>query len=180
MLPPGPAPEHPTPAPSSASGGACSGSDPFRGLYIRTAKLIRGIPIVTSTLRQFVGASSSSSLASSLGRGSSDDYPEIGASTCGNFTEDGRFILMVAPDGDQTRNSSSGYPTIGRSEASGAQTPTTGLVQNLNLDFNAVQIHAIIETIPRMAPDGSPIALLAQQWAKVVNLIVAEKSAGVP
>jgi hypothetical protein len=50
MLPLGPAPEHPTPTPSSASGGACLGSDPFAGLYIHTTKLVRGIPIVTSTL----------------------------------------------------------------------------------------------------------------------------------
>jgi hypothetical protein len=42
MLSPGPAPEHPTPAPSSTSGGACSDLDSFAGLYIRTAKLIRG------------------------------------------------------------------------------------------------------------------------------------------
>jgi hypothetical protein len=40
MLPPGPAPEHPTPAPASTSGGSCSDLDPFTGLYIRTAKLI--------------------------------------------------------------------------------------------------------------------------------------------
>jgi hypothetical protein len=65
MLPPGPAPEHPTYAPSSTLGSACSGLDPFVGLYIRTTKLIRGIPIVTSTLRPFTGASSSSSSASS-------------------------------------------------------------------------------------------------------------------
>jgi hypothetical protein len=31
-----------------------------------------------------------------------------------------------------------------------------------------------------MTPDGSPLALLAQQGAEVANLIVAEKSAGVP
>jgi hypothetical protein len=31
-----------------------------------------------------------------------------------------------------------------------------------------------------MAPDGSPLALLAQQGAEVVNLAIAEKSAGVP
>jgi hypothetical protein len=99
MLPLGPAPEHPTLAPSSASGGACSGLDLFAGLYIRTAKLIRGIPIVTSTFRPFIGASSSSSSASSPGRDLSDDYPEIGASTCGNSVEDGRLILMVAPNG---------------------------------------------------------------------------------
>jgi hypothetical protein len=51
MLPPGPAPEHSTPAPSSASDGAYSGSDHFARLYTRTAKLVRGIPIVTSNLR---------------------------------------------------------------------------------------------------------------------------------
>jgi hypothetical protein len=37
-----------------------------------------------------------------------------------------------------------------------------------------------METIQCMAPDGSPLALLAQQGAEAANLIVAEKSAGVP
>jgi hypothetical protein len=161
MLPPGTAPEHPAPAPSSTSGGTCSGSNPFAGLYIRTAKLVRGIPIVTSTLRLVVRVSSSSSSASSPNRDSSSDYPEIGASACGNSAEDGRLILMVAPDGDQARNSSSGYPTIRRSEATDAQTPSTGLVQNLNPEFNAVRVHVIMDTIQRMAPDGSPLAPLA-------------------
>jgi hypothetical protein len=54
------------------------------------------------------------------------------------------------------------------------------LVQNLNLDVNVVRVHSIIETIQRMAPDGSPLALLSPQGAEVVNLVVAEKSAGVP
>jgi hypothetical protein len=99
MLPLGPVPQHPTLPPSSASGGACSGLDPFAELYIRTAKLVRGIPIVTSTLRPFIGASSSSLSASSPGRDLSDDYLEIGASACGNSAEDGRLILMVAPNG---------------------------------------------------------------------------------
>jgi hypothetical protein len=179
MLPPGTAPEHPAPAPST-SGGTCSGSDPFARLYIRTAKLVRGIPIVTSTLWPFVGVSSSSSSASSPNRDSSSDYPEIGASACGNSAEDGRLILMVAPDGDRARNSSSGYPTIGRSEVIDAQTPSARLIQNLNPDFNAVQVQAIIKTIQRMSPDGSPLALLAQQGAEAVNLVVAEKSAGMP
>jgi hypothetical protein len=84
---------------------------------------------------------------------------------------------MVAPNGDRSRNSSSGYPTIGRSETSDVQTPNVGLVQNLNPDFNAVQVQTIMETIQRMTPDGSPLALLAQQGAEAVNLIVAEKSA---
>jgi hypothetical protein len=163
MLPPGLVPEHPTPAPSSTSGGACSGLDPFAGLYIRTAKLVWGILIMTSTLWPFIGASSSSSLALSPGRGSSDDYPEIGASACGNSAEDGCLILMVAPNGDQSRNSSSGYPTIGRSGVSNAQTPTAGLIQNLNLNFNAIQVQAIMGTIHCITPDSSPLALLAQQ-----------------
>jgi hypothetical protein len=180
MLPLGPAPEHTTPAPLSASSGACSSSNPFAGLYIRTAKLIRGISIVTFTLRPFIGASSLSSSASSPSRDSSNNYPEIRASACGNSAEDGRLNLMVAPDGDRARNSSSGYLTIGRSEASDAQTTSTWLVQNLNPDFNAVQVQVIMETIHRMTPDGSPLALLAQQGAEAVNLVVAEKSAGVP
>jgi hypothetical protein len=87
---------------------------------------------------------------------------------------------MVAPNEDQPRHSSSGYPTIRRSEASDARTPSTGLIRNLNLDFNDVRVQAIMETIQRMAPDGSPLALLAQQGTEAVNLVVAEKSTGVP
>jgi hypothetical protein len=37
-----------------------------------------------------------------------------------------------------------------------------------------------METIQRMAPDGSPFALLAQQGAEAANLVVAEKSIDVP
>jgi hypothetical protein len=37
-----------------------------------------------------------------------------------------------------------------------------------------------METIQRMAPDGSPFVVLAQQGVEVVNLIIAEKSAGIP
>jgi hypothetical protein len=177
MLPLGPASEHPTPTPSSTSGSTCSGLDPFAGLYIRNTKLVRGISIVTSTLRPFTGAPSSSSTASSPSRDSSDDYPKIGANAYGNSAMDNCLVLMVAPNGDRSRNSSSGYPTIGRSETSDVQTPSTGLVQNLNSDFNAVRIQAIMETIKRMVPDGSPLALLAQQGAEAANLIVAEKSA---
>jgi hypothetical protein len=177
MLPPGPTPEHPTPAPSSTSSGVCSSLNPFTGLYIRTVKLIRGIPIVMSTLRSFTGAPSSSSSASSPNRDSSDDYTEIGASARGNSAEDNHLILMMAPNGDRSRNSSDGYHTIRRSETSDVQTPSAGLVQNLNLDFNVIRVQAIMETIRCMAPDGSPLALLAQQWAEAVNLVVAENSA---
>jgi hypothetical protein len=103
MLPPGPASEHPALAPSSTLGGACSGLDPFIGLYICTAKLVRDIPIVMSILRPFVGASSLSSSASSPDRDSSHDYPKIGASAYENFTKDGCLILMVATNGHKRR-----------------------------------------------------------------------------
>jgi hypothetical protein len=84
---------------------------------------------------------------------------------------------MVAPNRDRSHNSSSGYPTIERSETSDAKTPSAGLVQNLNPNFNAVWVQTNMETIQRMTPDGSPLALLAQQGAEVVNLVVTEKSA---
>jgi hypothetical protein len=177
MLSLGSASEHPTPATSSASGGACSGLNPFTRLYIHIVKLVRDIPIVTSTLRPYIGASSSSSSASSPGRDLSDDYPEIGASACGNSAEDSRLIPMVAPNRDRSHNSSSGYPTIGRSDMSDVQTSNAGLVRNLNPNFNAVWVQVIMETIHRMTSDGSPLALLAQQGAEASNLIVAEKSA---
>ncbi len=54
------------------------------------------------------------------------------------------------------------------------------MAQNLNSDFNVVRVQVIMETIQRMTPDGSPLALLAQQGAEVTNLVVAEKSASVP
>jgi hypothetical protein len=49
MLPLRPALEHPTPAPSSTSSGACSSLDPFARLYICTVKIIQDIPIMMST-----------------------------------------------------------------------------------------------------------------------------------
>jgi hypothetical protein len=55
------------PASGMQSGGVYSGLDSFAGLFIRTAKLVRHISIMTFILRPFVGASSSSSSASSLG-----------------------------------------------------------------------------------------------------------------
>jgi hypothetical protein len=178
MLPPGEAVEHT--ALSSALSETQADSDFFDGPYIHTVKLVRGIPVVTTILRPCVGASSSSSSALSSDQGSSEDYLEIGVSTCGSSADISRLICMVAPNEDQPRHSSSGYPTIGRSEASDARTPSTGLIRNLNSDFNVVQVQAIMETIKRMAPDGSPLALLAQQGAEAANLVVAEKSTDVP
>jgi hypothetical protein len=187
MLPPGPAPEHLALASSSASDGSCSGSDPYAGSYILVVTsilwplvLVRGIPVVTSILWPLVRTSSSSSSASTPDSDLSNNYPEIGASACGEPTEGGRIICMVAPNGDRSHNSSNRYPTIGRSEASDTRTPSDGLVWNLNLDFNVVRVQVIMETIQRMTPDGSRLAVLARQGAEATNLVVAEKSAGVP
>jgi hypothetical protein len=178
MLPPGEATEHT--APSSASSGTLADSNFFDGLYIRTVKLVRGIPVIMTILRPCTGASSSSSSALSFDQGSSEDYPEIRVNTCGSSTDISRHICMVAPNEDQPRHSSSEYLTIGRYEASDDRTPSTGLIRNLNPDFNAVRVQAIMETIQRMAPDGSPLALLAQQGAEAANLVVAKKSTGIP
>jgi hypothetical protein len=132
MLPLGEAAEYI--APSSASSETQAESDLFDGPYIHTVKLIRGIPVVTTILRPCAGAASSSPSALSSDQGSSENYPEIGVNTCESSTNTSRLICMVAPNEYQPRHSSSGYPTIGRSEASDARTPSTGLVQNLNPD----------------------------------------------
>jgi hypothetical protein len=160
MLPPGEAAEHITPL--SASSETQAESDLFDGPYIHTVKLVRGIPVVMTILRPCAGAASSSPSALSSDQGSSEDYPEIRVNTCESSASTSRLICMVAPNEDQPRHNSSGYPTIGRSEASDARTPSTGLIRNLNLDFNDVRVQAIMETIQWMAPDGSPLALLAQ------------------
>jgi hypothetical protein len=180
MLPPWPAPEHLALAPASSSSGSCSGLDSCAWLYIHTTKLVRGILIMMSILRPLTGASSLSSSTSTPDQNSSDDYPEIWTSACGEPTEGSHLVLMVALNGDRSHNNSSKYPTIRRSEASDARTPSAGLIWNLNPDFNAVLVQAIMETIQRMAPDGSPLVALAQQGAKVANLVVVEKSVDVP
>jgi hypothetical protein len=79
MLPPGEVVEHT--ALSSASSETQVDSNFFDGPYIRTIKLVRGIPVVTTILRPCAGASSSSSSALFSDQGSSEDYPEIGVSS---------------------------------------------------------------------------------------------------
>jgi hypothetical protein len=86
MLPLGSAPERLTPiygqapcfsAISTTTGSACSGLYPYARLHIRTVKLVRGIPIVTSILQPSAAASSSSSSAAFADQDSANDYPEI-------------------------------------------------------------------------------------------------------
>jgi hypothetical protein len=125
----------------------------------------------------FIRASSSSSLASSPGQDSSDNYPDIGASACENSAEDNRLILMVAPNRDRSRNSSSEYPTIGRSEASDAQTRSAGLVQNLIPDFNAVRVQAIHGDYPAYSTRWFSSCTYGSARAEAANLVIAEKSA---
>jgi hypothetical protein len=120
MQPPGPAPEHLAPTSSSGSGRYCVGSGPCAANYIRTTKIVWGIPVVTSILRPLAGALSLSTSASTPDLDSFDGYPEIRASACGEPVKDDCFIYMVAPNGDRSSNTSSRYPTNGRSEASNA------------------------------------------------------------
>jgi hypothetical protein len=93
---------------------------------------------MASTLWPLAGASSSSSSAAPPDLDSSDDYPEIGISACGDSIGEGRLIFMVAPNGDPSHNNSSRYPTIRRSEAFDARTPNDEMIQNLNPNFNAI------------------------------------------
>jgi hypothetical protein len=102
------------------------------------------------------------------------------AVACREPIDGGRLILMVAPNGDRSYNSSSRHLTIGRSEASHARTLSGGLVRNLNPDFNVVRVQAIMETIQHMALDASPLAVLAQQGAEATNVVVTKKSVDVP
>jgi hypothetical protein len=48
------------------------------------------------------------------------------------------------------------------------------MIQNLNPDINTIQLQTIMEYIQRMAPEGSPLIALAQQGAKVANVVVAQ------
>jgi hypothetical protein len=183
MLPLGSAPERFVPvygqapcllAISSTIGGACSGLDHYAGLHIRTVKLVWGIPIMTSILQPLAETSSSSSSTTSPDQDSADDYPEIGGSTSGDLTEEGRLIVMVAPTGGPSQHSSGRYPTIRRSEASDARMPDDVMIRNLNPDINTIQLETIIETIQWMSHEGSPLVGLAQQGVEVANVVVAQ------
>jgi hypothetical protein len=154
--------------------------DHFARLYFRTVEIVQGIPVVTSTLWSLAGASNSSSSVASPDPDSSDDYPEIGINACGDSAGEGHLIFMVALNGNLSHNSSSRHPTIGRSEASDARTPNDEMIRNLNSDFNAIRLQTIMESIQRMAPEGSPLVALAQQEAEVANVIVARRSTSNP
>jgi hypothetical protein len=107
MLPLGPAPKHLalaygqdpwSPATSSTSAGTYSGLNPFAGCCVCTTKLVWGIPVATSILWPMARASSSSSSVESPDQDLSDDYPEIGISTCGDCAREGHFIFFGGPE----------------------------------------------------------------------------------
>jgi hypothetical protein len=100
MLPTGPAPEHLALPLSSISSGSFSDLDPCAVFYIRIAKLVWGILVVTSIPQPLAEASSSFSSASTPDQDSSDDYPEIGANAYEKLPEGGCLFLMVAPNRD--------------------------------------------------------------------------------
>jgi hypothetical protein len=101
MLSPGPTPEHLPLASWSVSSGSCSWSNLYAGSYIRIAKIVWGITVVTSILWPLAGTSSPSASALIPDPDSSNDHPEIGASTYGELGAGGRLIYMVAPNDDQ-------------------------------------------------------------------------------
>jgi hypothetical protein len=68
---------------------------------------------------------------------------------------------MVAPAKGPSQNSSSRYPSIGRSDGSDAQTLNDEMIQNLNSDFNTIWLQTIMESIQRIGPEGSPLVDLA-------------------
>jgi hypothetical protein len=103
---------------SFTSGGACSSLNPYAVPYHHAVKTTQGIPIGAPIFQSSAGISSSSTSAASPDQDSIDDYPEIGGSTCWNSTDEGRLIIMVAPTGAPSHNSSSRYPTIGNFELS--------------------------------------------------------------
>jgi hypothetical protein len=45
---------------------------------------------------------------------------------------------------------------------SDAQTPNDVMIQNLNLDFNAIRLKTIMESIQWMALESSPLVAMAQ------------------
>jgi hypothetical protein len=115
-------------ASSSISGGTCSGPNSYAGPYHRATKTTQGILIGAPIFQPSAGTLSSSTLAASPDQDSTDNYPKIGGSTCWNSTNEGCLIIMVAPAGAHSQNSSSRYSTIGKSEASDAQTPNDGII----------------------------------------------------
>jgi hypothetical protein len=167
------------PTNSSTLAGACLGLNPYTWSYhpaTTTQRILIGAPIFQPS----AGTSSSSTSTTSLDQDSTDNYPKIGGSTYWNSADEGHLIIMVAPVRAPSQNSSSRYPTIGRSEAFDARTPNEEMIRNLNLNFNVVWLQTIMESIQCMASKGSPLVALAKQGAEAANYIIGERSTDNP
>jgi hypothetical protein len=187
LLTQGPAPRHPVSiygaspyysTDPSISGGACSGLNPHAGPYYLFAIKSQGRLIRKNSIQSSDGSSNSSSSGVTSGRDFIEDYPEIMNNACLNPAIETRRIRMVGPARGNSQNSSSKYSTIRGSEVSDAWTPSSHVLQNLNMDFNAVRLQTIIESIQQMVPQDSPLIALAQQGVVPVgNIVVAAPSA---
>jgi hypothetical protein len=149
LLTRGPASRHPMPVYGQAlylltnpstSGGAYSGLNPYTGPYYLSAMTSQGCQIGKTILQPSAGASSSSSSGETPVWDSAEDYPEIGGSACWNPVIEAHHINMVGPGRGNSQNSSSKYPTIGGSETSNANIPSSNIVRNLNPKFNKVRL----------------------------------------
>jgi hypothetical protein len=105
----------------------CSGLNPYAGQNHHAAKTTQGFLIWMHISQPSTGTSTSTS-GVSPDQDSTDDYPKIGGSTYWNSTEEGHLIIKVALARAPSQNSSSRYPTIGRSEASDARTTNDGMI----------------------------------------------------
>jgi hypothetical protein len=123
-------------------------------------------PIEKIILQPLARALSSSSLRATPDRDSIEDYPEIRSSACWNLAIEARRISMVGPAKGNSQNSSINYLTIGGSEVYDAWTPSSNVVQNLNLDINTVRLLTIMESIQWMIPGDSPLVALADKPSK--------------
>jgi hypothetical protein len=103
---------------TSALDGACSGLNPYAGLYTLAAMKSWGDPIGVPIFQPSAGTSNSTSSGASIDQDSNEDYHEIGDNVYWNPAIEAHRISMVGPSRAASCNSSSRYPTIRGSEAS--------------------------------------------------------------
>jgi hypothetical protein len=163
ILPPRSAPTHLALASLSTLGGSCSGLDPCQGVTSAPSRSFRVYWSWHPSSGTWLGHRAHLHRHRFLIQIHLMTTLRSRSAPAGNLRKVIALSTSWPPNGDRSHNSSSRYPTIGRSKTSDAQTPSGGLVRNLNSDINSVWVQVIMETIQRMAPDGSPLTVLAQQ-----------------
>jgi hypothetical protein len=119
--------------------GAHLGLNPCAGPYTLTTMMRWGHPIGAPVFQPSARSLSHIPSGTSTNQDSTEDYLENGGNIYWNPTAKARRISMVGPHRFDSCNSSGKYPTIRGSMGFDAWTPSNRVVQNLNLDFNAVQ-----------------------------------------